>query len=97
MYWSSSIAKSYLNVKAILEACCLTGADSIHPGYGFLSENVSFAKMCSEMGINYIGPSYELIELMGNKSKAKETMKKLEFQLLKALMEMLSHYKEQRK
>ena len=56
--------KSYLNVKAILEACCLTGADSIHPGYGFLSENVSFAKMCSEMGINYIGPSYELIELM---------------------------------
>ena len=68
--------KSYLNVKAILEACCLTGADSIHPGYGFLSENVAFAKMCREMGINYIGPSYELIELMGNKSKAKETMKK---------------------
>ena len=68
--------KSYLNVKAILEACCLTGADSIHPGYGFLSENIAFAKMCSEMGINYIGPSYELIELMGNKSKAKETMKK---------------------
>ena len=67
--------KSYLNVKAILEACCLTGADSVHPGYGFLSENVAFAKMCSEMGINYIGPSYELIELMGNKSKAKETMK----------------------
>lgn len=68
--------KSYLNVKAILEACCLTGADSIHLGYGFLSENVAFAKMCDEMGINYIGPSYELIELMGNKSKAKETMKK---------------------
>ena len=68
--------KSYLNVKAILEACCLSGADSIHPGYGFLSENVAFAKMCSEMGINYIGPTYELIELMGNKSKAKETMKK---------------------
>ena len=69
-------SKSYLNVKAILEACCLTGADSIHPGYGFLSENVAFAKMCNEMGINYIGPSYELIELMGNKSKAKETMQK---------------------
>ena len=68
--------KSYLNVKAILEAACLTGADSIHPGFGFLSENPNFAKMCSEMGINYIGPSYELIELMGNKSKAKETMKK---------------------
>lgn len=70
-------SKSYLNVKAILEACCLTGADAIHPGYGFLSENVAFAKMCKEIGINYIGPSYELIELMGNKSVAKETMKKV--------------------
>ena len=69
-------AKSYLNVKAILEAACLTGADSIHPGYGFLSENPSFARICEEMGIKFIGPSYKLIELLGNKSKAKETMKK---------------------
>ena len=68
--------KSYLNVKAIIEAACLKGCDSIHPGYGFLSENSSFAKMCTEIGIKFIGPSYEMIELMGNKSKAKETMKK---------------------
>ena len=68
--------KSYLNVKNIIEAACLTGADSIHPGYGFLSESASFAKMCTEIGIKFIGPSPELIELMGNKSKAKETMKK---------------------
>lgn len=68
--------KSYLNVKAIIEAACLKGCDSIHPGYGFLSENSSFAKMCDEIGIKFIGPSYEMIELMGNKSKAKETMKK---------------------
>ena len=68
--------KSYLNIKAILEAACLTGADSIHPGFGFLSENANFAKICEEMGIKFIGPSYKLIELLGNKSKAKETMKK---------------------
>ncbi len=67
--------KSYLNVKAILEAACLTGADSIHPGYGFLSENSNFAKICEEMDIKFIGPNYKLIELLGNKSKAKETMK----------------------
>ena len=67
--------KSYLNMKAILEAACLTGADSIHPGFGFLSENSTFAKICEEMGIKFIGPNYKLIELLGNKSKAKETMK----------------------
>lgn len=67
--------KSYLNVKAIIEAACLTGCDGIHPGYGFLSENSSFAKMCDEIGIKFIGPNYKMIELMGNKSKAKETMK----------------------
>ena len=67
--------KSYLNVKAIIDAACLTGCDGIHPGYGFLSENSSFAKMCDEIGIKFIGPNYKMIELMGNKSKAKETMK----------------------
>ena len=68
-------SKSYLNMKAILEAACLTGADSIHPGFGFLSENANFAKICEEMGIKFIGPNHKLIELLGNKSKAKETMK----------------------
>lgn len=67
---------SYLNVKNLIEAACQTGADSIHPGYGFLSESSSFAKMCNEIGIKFIGPSSEIIELMGNKSKAKATMKK---------------------
>ena len=68
--------KSYLNIKAIIEAACLTGCDSIHPGFGFLSENSHFAKICDEIGIKFIGPSAKLIDLMGNKSKAKETMKK---------------------
>lgn len=67
---------SYLNVKNILEAACLTNADSVYPGFGFLSESSTFAKMCTEVGLKFIGPSHELIDLMGNKSKAKETMKK---------------------
>ena len=68
-------SKSYLNIKNIIETACLTGCDSIHPGFGFLSENSHFAKICDEIGIEFIGPSYKLIELMGNKAKAKETMK----------------------
>ena len=69
--------KSYLNIKQIIEAACLTGCDSIHPGFGFLSENAHFAKICNEIGIKFIGPSANLIELLGNKSKAKETMKNI--------------------
>ena len=68
--------KSYLNIKNILEAANITGADSIHPGFGFLSENSSFAKMCEESNIKFIGPSYKVIDLMGNKANSKEMMKK---------------------
>lgn len=67
--------QSYLNIKNILEAACGTGCDSIHPGFGFLSENATFAKMCEESNIKFIGPSYKVIDLMGNKSNAKELMK----------------------
>lgn len=66
---------SYLNIKNILSACVLTGADAIHPGFGFLSENSKFAKMCKECNIKFIGPDYSSIELMGNKAKAREIMK----------------------
>ncbi len=69
-------SKSYLNFKNIIEAANITGADSIHPGFGFLSENSKFAKICEESNIKFIGPSYKVIELMGNKSNAKELMKK---------------------
>lgn len=68
-------AKSYLNIKNILEAASLSGADSIHPGFGFLSENSDFAKMCEESNLKFIGPSYKVIDLMGNKSNSKELMK----------------------
>ena len=68
--------KSYLNYKNIIEAAYITGSDSIHPGFGFLSENSQFAKICEESNIKFIGPSYEVIKLMGNKSNAKEMMEK---------------------
>ena len=66
---------SYLNIENILSACVLTGADAIHPGFGFLSENAKFAKMCKECNIKFIGPDYSAIDLMGNKAKARELMK----------------------
>lgn len=68
---------SYLNIPSILTAAAITGADAIHPGYGFLSENAQFASMVVEHGFIFIGPSAELIEKMGDKVTAKKTVKKL--------------------
>jgi acetyl-CoA carboxylase biotin carboxylase subunit len=67
---------SYLNMQRILSAAEITNADAIHPGYGFLSENAKFSKLCQEHGIKFIGASPEMIEGMGDKSNAKDTMKK---------------------
>ena len=66
---------SYLNIANILSACVLTGADAIHPGFGFLSENSKFAKMCRQCNIKFIGPDYETIDLIGNKAMARKIMK----------------------
>lgn len=67
---------SYLNIPSILSAAALTGADAIHPGYGFLSENSQFARMVEEHGFAYIGPKAEHIDLMGDKVMAKQTAQK---------------------
>lgn len=68
---------SYLNIPAILSAAALTGADAIHPGYGFLSENAQFARMVEEHGFAFIGPAPEHIETMGDKVTAKQTVRAL--------------------
>ena len=68
---------SYLNIPSILSAAAVTGADAIHPGYGFLSENEQFARMVEEHGFVFIGPKPEHIETMGDKVRAKQTVKKL--------------------
>ena len=68
------VQQSYLNIPAILDAARRTGADAIHPGYGFLSENAEFARACQHAGITFIGPSPEAIELMGSKRLSKLAM-----------------------
>ena len=70
-------ADSYLNIPSIVSACEITGADAVHPGYGFLSENARFADILDAHDIAFIGPSAEHIRLMGDKITAKETVKKL--------------------
>jgi acetyl-CoA carboxylase, biotin carboxylase subunit len=69
--------ESYLNIPALLSACEITGAEAVHPGYGFLAENARFAEILAEHQIDFIGPSAEHIKLMGDKIEAKRTAKKL--------------------
>ncbi|TMJ24587.1 MAG: acetyl-CoA carboxylase biotin carboxylase subunit, partial [Alphaproteobacteria bacterium] len=69
--------ESYLNVPALLSACEITGADAVHPGYGFLSENARFAEILQEHDIQFIGPKPAHIRLMGDKIEAKRTAKRL--------------------
>jgi len=71
-----SSALSYLNMPSILAAAEITNADAIHPGYGFLSENAKFSELCRQHNIKFIGASPEMINAMGDKSNAKDTMKK---------------------
>ncbi|MDI1344353.1 MAG: acetyl-CoA carboxylase biotin carboxylase subunit [Pseudolabrys sp.] len=68
---------SYLNIPAILSACEITGADAVHPGYGFLSENARFAEILNDHGLHFIGPKAEHIRTMGDKIEAKRTAKRL--------------------
>ena len=68
-------SESYLNIPSILSACAITGAGAVHPGFGFLSENAQFARSCERCGIKFIGPPTEVIECMGDKARAKQTMR----------------------
>jgi len=72
----NSATDSYLNIPAIISACEITGADAVHPGYGFLSENARFAEIVEAHGMAFIGPTAEHIRIMGDKITAKETVKK---------------------
>ena len=70
-------SESYLNIPAIISACEITGANAVHPGYGFLSENARFAEILEAHGITFIGPTSDHIKLMGDKIAAKTTVKAL--------------------
>ena len=72
-----SSSQSYLSIPSIISACEISGADAIHPGYGFLSENAQFSQVISDHGLTFIGPSAEHINIMGDKITAKDTMRRL--------------------
>ncbi len=80
-----SLAETYLNADRIIAAARMSGADAIHPGYGFLSENADFADSCRAAGISFIGPSAEAISLMGNKVKARDIAEKAGIPVLKGI------------
>ncbi|MFA5538813.1 MAG: biotin carboxylase N-terminal domain-containing protein, partial [Gemmobacter sp.] len=70
-------SESYLSMSRVISACEITGAEAVHPGYGFLSENAAFVQALEDHGLTFIGPSAEHIRLMGDKITAKDTMKAL--------------------
>ncbi len=95
-----SSADSYLNIPHIMAAAEITNADAIHPGYGFLAENSKFAKICADHGIKFIGPTPEMINSMGDKVTAKETMIKAGVPVVpgvEGLLESVDHAKKSAK
>src|SRR5947209_7452439 len=75
-------SKSYLNIPNIISAALISGADAIHPGYGFLSENTSFAEICADAHITFIGPPATVMSIMGDKVNARTTMAEMGLPLL---------------
>lgn len=86
--------KSYLKTNNILSACEITGADAIHPGYGFLSENANFASICESCRVNFIGPSARTIALLGDKAEAKATAKRVKCPVIPGSNGVVSDVKE---
>src|SRR5918912_3697239 len=87
---------SYLNVAAILSAARITGADAVHPGYGFLSENANFAEMVEAHGLAFIGPTPAHIRMMGDKIAAKDAMRRLGVPLVPGSLGALESLEEAR-
>ncbi len=92
----ASSKESYLNIQSILSAATVTGADAIHPGYGFLSENAQFARMVEEHGFAFIGPKPEHIDMMGDKAVAKMTVKALGLPVVPGSDGMIANIEEAR-
>jgi len=89
--------KSYLNIASIISAAELTDSDAIHPGYGFLSENSEFSKICKESNILFIGPDAETIDLMGDKSEARKTVENLGLSIIPGSKDVIESVEECKK
>ena len=87
---------SYANPVAVLSAAIVTGADAIHPGYGFLSERSDFVALCEEMNIKFIGPSSQLIRDMGNKQNARTTMREAGVPIIPGGKDLIENIEEAR-
>ena len=90
-------SESYLNIPRLMSAVEITGADAIHPGYGFLAENSKFAEICNEYGVKFIGPTSSQIDAMGDKITAKDTMKKAGVPVIPGSDGLLTDLKEGKK
>ncbi len=82
--------ESYLNIDKIIETCKMCGADAVHPGYGFLSENAAFAKACEDNGIKFIGPNHKLISLMGSKVAARTALRNVDVPLVPGCEDLIT-------
>ena len=87
---------SYLNISSIMSAVDLTGAEAIHPGYGFLSENAKFAEIVTKHGIKFIGPGSQIIQKMGDKIEAKRIAKKYGLPIIEGSEEVLNRFQKQK-
>ena len=90
-------ADSYLNIPNIIAAAEITNSDAIHPGYGFLSENAAFSRICEENNIKFIGASADMIDSMGDKAAAKTTMKEAGVPTIPGSDGILDTYEEAKK
>ncbi len=89
---SNDPVRAYLDIEALIEAAKATRCDSVHPGYGFLSENTSFAKRCLEEGIAFIGPRPETLALFGDKTKARALARSLDIPIIPGSPQALASF-----
>src|SRR5215468_5681055 len=91
---SAPASESYLNIPKILDVAARSGAEAIHPGYGFLSENARFARACADAGVKFIGPTAAAMEAMGSKTRARQAVKRFDVPVVPGTSSGLASFEE---